>query len=405
MPQLRKAVVVKDDAPGRGDLYRGGLLAPPIAHPLERCAPPAAIADRIGGIIDQFARKISAALLAGIALRSRWLQPACMAELQPAKFEIVDRFIIAARDRHQMIQLWQDDIDPVHILVRTGLVIELARFRIDEPLAWFAQEGERVHQEEARDFGRYRPRDRVIADQIVAPPRLLHDDPVAFDTVDRGMAMSEPTHALHFDPLLIGQLRQKAPGRVLDLQSPRMESDGGPRDFDRCPWREFPRDSQLPGVRARRNAGRPDIPLFVDLPPTGDRLTARQDGACARRALPPHRIAILTAVPRAKAQGGVQAVGSRRQGDRHIMVAIEAPHRLLRADQRGEGLARRSIAVVRSLRRHMQDDRRRCRAVRDDHPEMPVFGPLRWGHAGNVRHGGQLRHRRTARSCRDGEQT
>ena len=71
LAELGEAIVVKDHTRRGGDLHRRRLLTQSVAHRFERPAAPAAIADRIGRIARHLPREKGAALLAGIAFRTR----------------------------------------------------------------------------------------------------------------------------------------------------------------------------------------------------------------------------------------------------------------------------------------------------------------------------------------------
>ena len=57
LAKFGESIVVKDHAACRRDLHRGRLLAQPVAHRLERSAPPAAVADWIGRILGHRTRE------------------------------------------------------------------------------------------------------------------------------------------------------------------------------------------------------------------------------------------------------------------------------------------------------------------------------------------------------------
>ena len=165
----------------------------------------------------------------------------------------------------------QDDFAAVQILAVAWLVVEASGGRIGEPLAAGVQECEGVDEEHAGVITRHGTCERVVADEVVAPARLFHDDSIALDVVHDGVTMSEPGGVFDFQARLVRQIRQKTPTRIDDFQTPGLEVECDARGFDLGAFCQLIVDPELAWIGAPRNVGHPYIAGRIREAPVGDR--------------------------------------------------------------------------------------------------------------------------------------
>src|SRR5581483_4520338 len=250
-------VIGEYDTARRGDLHGGRLLMPVIARHLESPTAPAALTDGIAGITGELSGQKRTALLTRITSRARGLEPTRVLKAEATELQVRDRVVIVAGDGHEKGQPRQNDCAGLHVLAVARLVIQPAGGRIGEPLAAGAQQGERVHDEQACAVAGDGAREGVVPDEIVAPARLLHDNSIALDMVHNRMTMCKPGNVLDLEAWLVRQIRQKEPTRIDDLHTPFVEGEGAARRFDLCPFGQPVVHPELARIGAARNAGDP----------------------------------------------------------------------------------------------------------------------------------------------------
>ena len=154
--------ILEEDARGRGDLNRRRLLPPLVPHPLEGPASPAAVADRIAGIVRDLARQEGAALLAGVALGAGGAKPAGVGEADARELQVSHGLARTAGDRDQGFQARHDYLARGHDLAVARLVVEFALGGIGPPVAASPDKGQGVADEEARPIPGDRPGEGVV---------------------------------------------------------------------------------------------------------------------------------------------------------------------------------------------------------------------------------------------------